>query len=85
MLYAASKKVATSDDIRIIAGPLDHDIITAILHLGATRQEIMEAFSWLEESHFTRSVSMKPMSECTRRVFEILDYALSYSFQSTHH
>ncbi len=69
------EKSATGGDIRAIAGPLDDDIIAAILHTGATRAEVMQAFGWLEESHYTLSTTVRPMNERVRRVYEILDYA----------
>jgi hypothetical protein len=69
------EKSATSSDIRTIVGPLDNDIINAILQTGATRAEVLQAFDWLEESHYTLSTLMRPMNERVRRVYEILDYA----------
>ena len=69
------ERSATSRDIRDIAGAMDDDIVMAILKTGATRVEVMQAFDWLQESHYTRSTSMRPMNERVRRVYEILDYA----------
>lgn len=68
-------KSATDDDIRAIAGPLDDDIVAAILRTDATPAEVTQALDWLEESYYTRSASMKHMNERVRRVYEILDYA----------
>lgn len=69
------EKPATADDVRAIAGPLEEEIIRAILRLGATPSEIAQAYDWLQESRYTLSVFMKPMDERARRVYEILDYA----------
>jgi hypothetical protein len=69
------EKSARGSDIRAIAGPLEDDIVAAIMAIGATRAEVMQAHNWLEESHYTLSTSMKPMNERVRRVYEILDYA----------
>ena len=69
------EKSASGSDIRAIVGPLEDDIIAAILKTGATRTEVMQAFDWLEESHYTLSTFMRPMNERVRRVYEILDYA----------
>jgi len=69
------EKTATGSDIRAIVGPLDDEIVTAIQHTDATRAEVVQALNWLEESHYTLSVYMRPMNERVRRVYEILDYA----------
>jgi len=69
------EKSATGDEIRDITGPLGNDIIAAIQETGATRAEVLQAFDWLEESHYTLSTFMRPMNERVRRVYEILDYA----------
>lgn len=74
-VHRGHEKAASRGEIRDITGPLHEDIITAILQSGATRAEIMEAFDWLEESHYTLSAFMKPMNERVRSVYEILDYA----------
>ena len=69
------EKSATGSDIRAITGPLDDDIVAAILRTDATPAEVVQALDWLEESYYTRSASMKPLNERVRRVYEILDYA----------
>lgn len=74
-VHRGHEKAATAREIREIAGTLNDDIITAIQKTGATRSEVIEAFDWLEESHYTLSAFMKPMNERVRRVYEILDYA----------
>ena len=68
---------ATAREIRDIAGIRNEDIIAAIQNTGATRTEVIQAFDWLEESHYTLSTFMKPMNERVRSVYEILDYASS--------
>ena len=83
-LRSSREKSVTGDDICSIAGPLDDDIIAAILRTGATRSEVMQAFDWLEESYYTMSIFMRPMNERIRRVYEILDYA-GNSFGKVHH
>lgn len=58
-----------------ITGPLDDGIISAILHTGASIEEIRRASVWLDENHHTRATADRLMGEKTRRVYEILDYA----------
>lgn len=71
----ASQEEATSKDIIAMTGPLDSNIIDALLHAHATRDEIAQALNWLEESHYTMSAAGRPMSEHMREVYQILDYA----------
>jgi hypothetical protein len=73
--HRSHEKTATGREVRDIAGPLNDDIVAAILETGATRAEVMQAFDWLEESRYTMSAFMRPMNERVRRVYEILDYA----------
>ncbi len=37
----------TGSEIREILGPLDDAVVVAILGIGATRAEVMEAYAWL--------------------------------------
>jgi len=73
--HRGHEKAATVGEIRDVAGNLNDDIIAAIQKTGATRNEVIQAFDWLEESHYTLSTFMKPMNDRVRRVYEILDYA----------
>lgn len=73
--HRSHEKSATAGEIRAIVGPLDDDIVVAILETGATRVDVIQAFDWLEESYYTMSTFMRPMNERVRRVYEILDYA----------
>jgi hypothetical protein len=68
----------TENDVRAIVGPLDDDIVLSILEIGATHDEIMQAFDWLEESRYTMSAFEKPMNERAHRVYQILDYASNH-------
>jgi hypothetical protein len=75
MLKKMNSSEATGNDIVAITGPLDNEILDAILHTHATRAEIAQALNWLEESYYTMTAATRPMSERTRRVYQILDYA----------
>lgn len=65
----------TKREIIEITGPLHDEILAAIVHTGADLDEIRQAFVWLYENHHTHATSIHPMSEKTRQVYEILDYA----------
>jgi hypothetical protein len=42
----STARAANADEIRKIVGDLDDDIVTNILHTGATEGEVLEAFLW---------------------------------------
>ena len=75
IIFRKQEKTDVSRDIRNVVGPLDESIITAILHTGATIEEITQALAWLEENHHTRAVFARRMDERVRHVYDILDYA----------
>ena len=76
-IHNGHERSATAREIRDIAGIRNEDIIAAIQNTRATRLEVIQAFDWLEESHYTLSTFVKPMNERVRRVYEILDYAIN--------
>lgn len=65
----------TEREVIDITGPLEGGIIMAILHTGASAEEIRQASAWLDENHYTRATADRLMGERMRRVYEILDYA----------
>ena len=69
---AKAKKSATSHDIRAILGPTDDDIVTSILSTGATRDEVLQAFEWLDDDDYMGADLKKPMNSNIRRIYEIL-------------
>lgn len=69
------ERAATRHDIRAIAGPLEEAIVMAILHTGATPDEVQEAHAGLEENHHTKAISVRQMEDRVRHVYNILDYA----------
>lgn len=65
----------TERDLVDMLGPMDDGIIAAILHTGASMEEIEQASLWLDENHYAMSTTDRVMRERARRVYEILDYA----------
>ncbi len=47
MVDLGTEQPATGSEVREILGPLDDAVIAAILGLGATRNEVLEAYAWL--------------------------------------
>jgi len=74
-LRGRRERAATRRDIRAIAGPLEEGIIMAILHTGATPDEVQDAYNGLVENHHTRSTAVRQMQDRVRHVYNILDYA----------
>lgn len=65
-------KPATGHEIQEILGPVDDEVVTNILHTGATGVEVSEAFEWLNDDDYMGKDLKKTMNERVRRVFNIL-------------
>ncbi len=63
---------ATAYEIRQALGPLDDDMLMAILGTGATLNEIVQAYAWLQENDVIGGDLEKPMTANVRKVFDIL-------------
>jgi len=66
------KKMATSQDIRGVLGPIDDEIVTAILGIRASPAEVMAAFEWLNDDDYMGAELKKSMSDNVQRIYEIL-------------
>lgn len=62
---------ATDNDIRHILGPSDDELISAVRNTGATREEVLQAFQWLEGEDPGKT-ARKPMTATIRSVYDIL-------------
>ncbi len=73
------KKPATGQEIYDITGQMDHKMIAAILHTGATFDEVLQAYQYLEENYYTKPVFIKHMTDRVRHVYDILDYSRDFA------
>ena len=62
---------ATESEIRNILGPCDDDVIMAVCNTGATRDEVMQAFQWLEGEDPGKTAG-KTMTAAIRNIYDIL-------------
>ncbi|MDF3024155.1 MAG: hypothetical protein K0R10_1516 [Alphaproteobacteria bacterium] len=62
---------ASVSEIRNILGPSDDDLIMAIQNTGATREEVLLAFQWLEGED-PGNTARKSMTEKIRSVYDLI-------------
>jgi len=67
---------ATASEIRAIVGALDDSLIAAILALGATREEILEAQAWFTSDDYLHRELHHSLRGRAALVFDILEAAL---------
>lgn len=65
-------KPASGSDIKEILGQADIDLVTSVLHTGASRGEILQACEWLDDDDYIGAELHKPMYNRIRRVYDIL-------------
>ena len=63
---------ATAKDLRTVLGPVDDAIIIAIQDTGASRDEVLQAYAWLDEDDYIGAMLEMPMTHRVRRVYDIL-------------
>ncbi len=64
---------ATVQDIRDIIGPSDDAVLTNIVALGATREEVLEAFAWLSSDDYLHRKLHHSLTGRPALVFELLE------------
>ena len=69
-------KPVTASEIREILGSLDDAVVTAILALGATRDEIREAQAWLNSDDYLHRALHHQLSGRAAEVFRLLEEEL---------
>lgn len=73
---ARTDQPATGSEIREIMGPLDDAVITTILGVGTTRNEVIEAYTWLSADDRMRQERHSMIHGKTVRVWRILEAEL---------
>lgn len=67
---------ATAEEIRAIIGPSDDDLLTRIVAVGATREEVLEAFTWLGSDDYLHRKLHHSLSGRAALVFDLLEAEL---------
>jgi len=62
----------TAAEIRKIVGRISDDRITAILALGPTAAQVLEAFTWLTSDEYLGGTLERPLSGIVAQVHDIL-------------
>ena len=70
-------KSAAASEIRTIVGALEDSVISSILALGATREEILEAQAWLTSDDYLHRKLHHSLRGRAAEVFAILEAELS--------
>lgn len=74
MTTAPAHVQATIDDVHEILGPgTDPDFVGAVLRTGASREEILEAFAWIEDDDYMGAELERAPSARAQRVYELLN------------
>jgi hypothetical protein len=71
------ERAATATEIRSIVGPADDAIISSILALGATRDDVVEAKTWLVSDDYLHRKLHHSLQGRAAEVFEILEAELA--------
>jgi uncharacterized protein (DUF1810 family) len=66
------QKQATGKEIREVLGPVDDEIVAAIIRIGASSSEVEQAFKWLNDDDYMGAELQKPINDSVRRVYELL-------------
>ena len=67
---------ATAQDVRDILGPVDDALIASILAVEATRDEILDASTWLNSDNYMHRQLHHGLSGTAALVFDILEAEL---------
>lgn len=67
-------KAATAQEIRAILGPAntDDEMIFVVRETGASKEEVLQAFTWLNDDDYLGKGLRLPMNSRVRAVYEIL-------------
>lgn len=76
MANSRTDEPATGSEVREILGPLDDAVIAAILGVGATRNEVMEAYGWLSADDQIRRERHSTIHGKAAEVWRILEAEL---------
>lgn len=64
--------LVTERDIHAILGPIDDEMVFIIQETGASRDEVLQAFMWLNDDDYIGGELKRPISNRVRAVYEIL-------------
>lgn len=68
-----STKPASDREIRQVLGSkIDDDLVMAVRNTGASYEEVLQAFEWIDDDDYIGKSVRKPMGATVRRVYELL-------------
>lgn len=67
--------VITSEDVRLIFGPVEDVVVARILGLNPTREEVAAAYSWLSNNEAPMNAGQRLGSGKVAEIIDILETA----------
>jgi hypothetical protein len=68
---------ATANEVVAITGPLDDGVMAAVSRTGVTRDEVMEAYTWLSADDYLRRERHSAIHGTAAEVYRIFEAELS--------
>lgn len=72
-MNASASQKATYAQVTAICGQMDEEVVTRIIDSGATSDQVLEAYTWLNAEEAIAPSPEHQMSEMVRRVYAILE------------
>lgn len=69
-------RAATGSEIREIVGPIEDSVLARIVAVGATREDILEAWTWLTSDDYLHQKLQHSQQGRVAQVVEILEAEL---------
>ena len=68
-----SARAAAASEIRAIVGPIDDAMLVRIAEIGATREEVLEAWTWLGSDDYLQRARHHMLSGRAAAVVNVLE------------
>jgi hypothetical protein len=66
----------TADDVRAVLGPVDDSLVAEVLAIGASREELVEAYAWITNDEAPMNVGRPLASGRVAQLIDVLEAAV---------
>ena len=66
----------TADDVRAVLGPVDDSLVAEVLAIGASREELVEAYAWITNDEAPVNVGRPLASGRVAQLIDVLEAAV---------
>ena len=66
----------TADDVRAVLGPVDDSLVAEVLATGASREELVEAYTWITNDEAPMNVGRPLASGRVAQLIDVLEAAV---------